>query len=392
MLEDADKAAAIKEYVAAWAKAQLWINEHPEEFAKAFYVEHEGLPPRTRRASSRRSATFDMPTNWDDVDRPPPGDRRPARPGAGPRELDVEDLYDRRFEKVAAEALARRRSHERTASRPPATRRPASTTPGRTPPARARAAGSRSAFWSGRSCSLGLWCARLRDRLSRPAHPLGAVDRRRHRQRPHRDGRLQDNLLDLRRPGRCSAWRFGVVVGTVLALVAGLSRIGEAIIDGPVQIKRSIPSLALIPLLILWFGIGEEMKVITIALGVLVPVYIHTHNGLRSIDGRYAELAETVGVSRAEFVRHVVLPGALPGFLLGHAVRGHLGAARPGRRRADQRDQRHRPHDHAGRQLRPDRRHRRRPGRLRRPRPAGRRRRPPRSQRKALAWRRTLEG
>jgi sulfonate transport system permease protein len=70
-------------------------------------------------------------------------------------------------------------------------------------------------------------------------------------------------------------------------------------------------------LLILWFGIGEEMKVITIALGVMVPVYIHTHNGLRSIEGRYAELAETVGVSRAEFVRTVVLPGAMPGFLLG---------------------------------------------------------------------------
>ena len=109
----------------------------------------------------------------------------------------------------------------------------------------------------------------------------------------------------------------GVLVGTVLAIVSGLSRLGEALIDGPVQIKRSIPSLALIPLLILWFGIGEEMKVITIALGVLVPIYIHTHNGLRSIDSRYVELAQTTGVGRAEFIRSVVLPGAMPGFLLG---------------------------------------------------------------------------
>ncbi len=129
-------------------------------------------------------------------------------------------------------------------------------------------------------------------------------------------GRLQDSLAT-------SAVRavlglvFGVVTGTVLAVVSGLSRVGEAFIDGPVQVKRSIPTLALIPLLILWFGIGEEMKVITIALGVLIPVYIHTHNGLRSIEGRYAELAETVGVTRGEFVRHVVLPGAMPGFLLG---------------------------------------------------------------------------
>ncbi|MGW2132246.1 ABC transporter permease [Streptomyces coelicoflavus] len=110
---------------------------------------------------------------------------------------------------------------------------------------------------------------------------------------------------------------FGVAAGLVLALVSGLSRIGEALIDGPVQIKRSIPSLALIPLLILWFGIGETMKVVTIALGVLVPVYIHTHNGLRTIDSRYAELAGTVRLGRFAFVRHVVLPGALPGFLLG---------------------------------------------------------------------------
>ena len=93
--------------------------------------------------------------------------------------------------------------------------------------------------------------------------------------------------------------------------------LGESVIDGPIQIKRSIPTLALIPLLILWLGIGEEMKILTIALAVMIPVYIHTHNGLRSIDGRYAELAETADVSRIEFIRTVVLPGATPGFLLG---------------------------------------------------------------------------
>ncbi|MCX5537677.1 ABC transporter permease [Streptomyces sp. NBC_00006] len=130
------------------------------------------------------------------------------------------------------------------------------------------------------------------------------------------DGRLQSNLA-------ISAQRallglvFGVLAGLALALVSGLSRIGEGLVDGPVQIKRSIPSLALIPLLILWFGIGESMKVVTIALGVFVPIYIHTHNGLRGIDSRYVELAETVRLGRARFVRHVVLPGALPGFLLG---------------------------------------------------------------------------
>jgi sulfonate transport system permease protein len=130
------------------------------------------------------------------------------------------------------------------------------------------------------------------------------------------NGRLQDAL-------QTSAVRafaglgLGTVIGSLLALVSGLSRAGEAVIDGPIQVKRAIPTLALLPLLVLWLGITEEMKIITIALAVMLPVYIHTHNGLRSIDGRYAELAETVDISRPEFIRSVLLPGATPGFLLG---------------------------------------------------------------------------
>jgi sulfonate transport system permease protein len=110
---------------------------------------------------------------------------------------------------------------------------------------------------------------------------------------------------------------WGVVAGGVLGVVSGLSRIGEYILDGPVQIKRSIPSLALVPLLMLWLGIGEGMKITAIALIVFVPIYIQTHDCLRAIDNRYLELAETLGVGRWSFIRNVVLPGALPGFLLG---------------------------------------------------------------------------
>ncbi|MBD5785378.1 ABC transporter permease subunit [Cellulosimicrobium terreum] len=138
-------------------------------------------------------------------------------------------------------------------------------------------------------------------------------------------GRLQENLaVSLSRAALGLA--FGVAVGLVLALAAGLSRVGDAVLDGPIQIKRAIPSLALLPLLILWFGIGEEMKIITIALGVFVPIYLHTHNGLRAIDSRYVELAETVQLSRRQFVQRVILPGALPGFFLGlrFAVTGSM--------------------------------------------------------------------
>jgi sulfonate transport system permease protein len=109
----------------------------------------------------------------------------------------------------------------------------------------------------------------------------------------------------------------GVTIGLALALAAGLSRVGESLIDGPVQIKRAVPTLALIPLFILWFGIGEIMKVTTILLSVMIPIYIHTHNGLRSIDSKYVELAETLRMSQKDFILQVVLPGALPGFLLG---------------------------------------------------------------------------
>ena len=130
------------------------------------------------------------------------------------------------------------------------------------------------------------------------------------------DGRLQENLAVSSQRALLGLF-FGIVAGAVLALVSGLSRVGESLIDGPVQIKRAIPGLALIPLLILWFGIDETMKVLTIALGVFVPVYLQTHAGLRSIDLRYVELAQTVGLTRAGFIRRVVLPGALPGFFLG---------------------------------------------------------------------------
>ncbi|KSZ58262.1 ABC transporter permease [Rhodococcus pyridinivorans KG-16] len=130
------------------------------------------------------------------------------------------------------------------------------------------------------------------------------------------DGRLQSNLWTSVQRALIGGV-IGVVLGLVFALAAGLSRIGEALIDGPVQIKRSIPTLALMPLAILWFGIGEEMKILLIALSVFVPVYINTYSALRGIDARYVELAETLDLSRAQFVRCIALPGALPGFFTG---------------------------------------------------------------------------
>lgn len=131
-----------------------------------------------------------------------------------------------------------------------------------------------------------------------------------------RNGRLQDNVaISLQRAGL--GLFFGVLSGVVLAVTAGLSRFGEYLLDGTLQVKRAIPSLALLPLFILWLGIGEQMKVTVIALGVAVVVYVNTYASLTGIDAKYVELAESLDLTRLQFIRRVVVPGALPGFFVG---------------------------------------------------------------------------
>ena len=130
------------------------------------------------------------------------------------------------------------------------------------------------------------------------------------------DGSLLPHLLAS--AGRAyTGLLLGILVGVLLALAAGLTRTGEALSVGLVQIKRAVPTLALIPLAIIWLGIGEAMKVFLIFTAVLIPIYINTHAALRSIDIGHVELAQTLGLSRAEFIRKVALPGALPGFFVG---------------------------------------------------------------------------
>ncbi|MEU9453840.1 ABC transporter permease [Streptomyces sp. NPDC048277] len=130
------------------------------------------------------------------------------------------------------------------------------------------------------------------------------------------DGTLPtDVLTSVERAGY--GFAIGLTAGVLLALASGLSRIGEALIDGTVQINRAIPTLGLIPLFILWLGIGETFKIAIIAIVVYIPVYLNTHAALSAIDSRYVELAEVLGLSRFAFIRQVVIPGALPGFFVG---------------------------------------------------------------------------
>jgi sulfonate transport system permease protein len=109
----------------------------------------------------------------------------------------------------------------------------------------------------------------------------------------------------------------GVIVGSALALTAGLSRLGEDAVDPIIQMLRTLPILALSPLFIVWFGIDETPKLLLIALAVVFPVYLNLFNGIRAVDPKLVEAARSFGLSGWSLIREVVLPGALPSFLLG---------------------------------------------------------------------------
>ena len=109
----------------------------------------------------------------------------------------------------------------------------------------------------------------------------------------------------------------GVLIGVVAALITGLSRRGEVILDSPMQMLRTIPSLALVPLFILWFGIGEFTKIALIVTGTTFPVYLNLFSGIRNIDPKLIEAGKTLGLTRLEMIWHVVLPGALPSLFVG---------------------------------------------------------------------------
>jgi sulfonate transport system permease protein len=109
----------------------------------------------------------------------------------------------------------------------------------------------------------------------------------------------------------------GLVVGVVLGGIAGLSRWGDALVDPPVQMLRTLPFLGLIPLFILWFGIGETPKIALVALGVAFPLYVNVHAGIRETDPGLLEASRVLGFSRWQRIRHVVLPSASSHTLVG---------------------------------------------------------------------------
>jgi sulfonate transport system permease protein len=120
-----------------------------------------------------------------------------------------------------------------------------------------------------------------------------------------------------------TGFAIGGALGFAFGLAAGVSRLAENVFDGTLQMARMIPHLALIPLVIVWFGIGESAKIFLVALGVFFPIYYNTYHGIRTIDAGLLEMARVQGLSGFSLFSAVIFPGALASILVG--VRYALG-------------------------------------------------------------------
>jgi sulfonate transport system permease protein len=129
-------------------------------------------------------------------------------------------------------------------------------------------------------------------------------------------GQLWDNLKVS--AGRAFAGLLvGGGLGLALGFLTGLSRRAEVALDTTLQMLRNIPPLALIPLIILWFGIDEGAKLFLVAFGVFFPLYLNTFHGIRTVDRGLIEMARSYGLSGWRLYREVILPGALPSIVVG---------------------------------------------------------------------------
>ena len=127
-----------------------------------------------------------------------------------------------------------------------------------------------------------------------------------------------------------SLWRVfaaliaAIIVGVPVGLAIGISTIGRGIFDPLLEFLRPIPPLAYLPLIIIWFGIGEPSKILVIAIAMLAPVALSTASGVRGVSQERINAARSLGATRLQVIRHVILPSALPAILTG--LRIALGA------------------------------------------------------------------
>ncbi len=114
-----------------------------------------------------------------------------------------------------------------------------------------------------------------------------------------------------------SAFTLAVIIGIPVGIAMGVSRIARGIFDPPIEFYRPLPPLAYLPLMIIWFGIGEQSKIMLLFLATFAPVALSARAGVRSVSQEQIQAALSMGASRAQVVRHVILPGAMPEILVG---------------------------------------------------------------------------
>jgi len=126
---------------------------------------------------------------------------------------------------------------------------------------------------------------------------------------------LSDLVISLGRAA--GGFVIGGSIGAALGTLVGFSRVADLALDRSMQMIRAIPFLALLPLVIVWFGVGEAEKLFLVSLGVFFPIYVNTTLGIRQVDPKLVELGRVQGLSNSQLIRRIILPGALPSVLNG---------------------------------------------------------------------------
>jgi taurine transport system permease protein len=114
-----------------------------------------------------------------------------------------------------------------------------------------------------------------------------------------------------------SAFVLAVVIGIPVGIAMGISRFARGLFDPPIEFYRPLPPLAYLPLMIIWFGIGEGAKVMLLFLAIFAPVALAARAGVKSVSQEQIQAARSMGASQNQVIRHVIIPGALPEILVG---------------------------------------------------------------------------
>jgi len=137
-----------------------------------------------------------------------------------------------------------------------------------------------------------------------------------------KDGTLAKNI-EISTMRATAGFVIGGIIGFLLGVINGQFRLAEKILNTPIQMIRNVPHLAMLPLILIWFGIGETAKIVLISLGTFFPIYLNTFHGIRYVDNSLIEMGKTYGLTRFEVFKDIIFPGSLSSIMIG--IRQSLG-------------------------------------------------------------------